>query len=508
MHGGRKQDGGADVATKVKLNAEDRDFFSQIGDAIFSNPFSDEDDRFTSLLPDSRLRGLTPREQFLWSLKPTLDLRLGTLDEKGWGTLQHFDREDRPPIEYAFLLQIYLGFVEEINQLIREQLAAGATPVKVLYADRMIAELKKRGFTHRECEHYTALFYQFRRAYYFIEQSLVGDSISMKELRESLWNNVFGHDIRIYNRYLFGRMEDFSTVLLGETGTGKGAAAAAIGRSGYIPFDSKKGCFKESLTATFVAANLSQIPEGLMESELFGHQKGAFTGAVDDHLGLFALCSTHGSLFLDEIGDVSVPVQLKLLQVLQERTFVPVGSHAEQRFSGRVIAATNRSLAVLRRQGNFRDDFFYRLCSDVITVPPLRRRIEEAPAELEQLVNLLIVRMTGEESSNLIDLALDTIRQDLPLAYPWPGNVRELEQAVRRILLTKHYFGDMVDIDLSQEEELTRKIQDGTLTVAELTARYCALLYRRLGTYGAVARQTQLDSRTVKKYINDTLQTT
>ena len=116
-------------------------------------------------------------------------------------------------------------------------------------------------------------------------------------------------------------------MLLGETGTGKGTAAAAIGRSGYIPFDERQGRFAESFMRGFIALNLSQFPETLIESELFGHRKGAFTGAVEAHQGVLARCSPYGAIFLDEIGDVPVPVQIKLLQVLQERTFCPVGSH-------------------------------------------------------------------------------------------------------------------------------------------------------------------------------------
>src|SRR5256885_4529537 len=143
-------------------------------------------------------------------------------------------------------------------------------------------------------------------------------------------------------------MEEFSTLLLGETGTGKGTAAAAIGRSGFIPYDDKQHRFAESFTRSFVALNLSQHPETLIESELFGHRKGAFTGAVEAHEGIFARCSPHGAIFLDEIGDVSTPVQIKLLQVVEDRTFSPVGSHERQRFRGRVISATHKPLHELR----------------------------------------------------------------------------------------------------------------------------------------------------------------
>src|SRR5207342_3171077 len=175
-----------------------------------------------------------------------------------------------------------------------------------------------------------------------IVHGLIGQSPCLKELCRHLWNNIFTHDIRWYDRYLWNRMEDFSTLLLGETGTGKGAAANAIGRSAYIPFDSRRGAFAESFAVGFIGVNLSQFSQTLIESQLFGHRKGAFTGAVEAHEGVFAQCSPHGAIFLDEIGDVSVPVQIKLLQVLQERSFCPVGSHETLRFRGRVIAATNR----------------------------------------------------------------------------------------------------------------------------------------------------------------------
>src|SRR5439155_22025679 len=116
------------------------------------------------------------------------------------------------------------------------------------------------------------------------------------------WNNIFTHDVRCYDRYLWNRMEDFSTLLLGETGTGKGTTAAAIGRSGFIPFEEKKGCFAESFTRSFVALNLSQYPEALIESELLGDKKGAFTGAIEAHERSFSRGSHCGARFLDDGG--------------------------------------------------------------------------------------------------------------------------------------------------------------------------------------------------------------
>jgi len=345
-----------------------------------------------------------------------------------------------------------------------------------------------------------AFFFQLRRAFYFIERALAGESESMQRLREALWNNMFTHDMRGYEAALWSRMEDFSTLLLGETGTGKGAAAAAIGRSEFIPYLRHERRFATNFAESFIAINLSQFPENLIESELFGHRKGAFTGAIDHHQGIFDRCNRHGALFLDEIGEVSIPVQIKLLQVLQDRTFVPVGGREKKRFSGRVIAATNQRLDALRRESRFRDDFFYRLCSDMIEVPTLRQRIAESPAELEQLVALVVKRVTGCEAPELCVRVLEALERGLPRGYPWPGNVRELEQAVRRVVLTGSYTAQSAGGTLSKEAALVEKLRAGTLPADELLARYCGMLYRRLGSYAEVARVTGLDPRTSRKY--------
>jgi transcriptional regulator with PAS, ATPase and Fis domain len=296
-------------------------------------------------------------------------------------------------------------------------------------------------------------------------------------------------------------MEDFSTLLLGETGTGKGAAAAAIGRSGFIPFDEKRGRFVESFARGFIAINLSQFPETLIESELFGHRKGAFTGAVEAHEGVLARCSPHGAIFLDEIGDVSVPVQIKLLQVLQERTFSPVGSHESARFRGRVIAATNQPLAALRREKLFREDFFYRLSSDMIEAPPLRQRLQEDPDELSQLVEHVLTGIVGEKDTEVQSKVQAAIVSSVGKDYAWPGNVRELAQAARRVLLTGSYAGSLASGSTTRLDALLTGIQNQSLSADDLLAGYCALLYGHNQNYEEVARRTGLDRRTVKKYV-------
>jgi len=298
-------------------------------------------------------------------------------------------------------------------------------------------------------------------------------------------------------------MEDFSTLLLGETGTGKGTAAKAIGSSGYIPFDTKKLCFTQSFTQAFSSLNLSQYPETLLESELFGHTKGAFTGAVDDYQGVFARCSPHGSILLDEIGEIPNHVQIKLLRVLQERDFSPVGTHETSRFNGRVIAATNRPKKEILDGKVFRDDFYYRLCSDIIEVPSLSTRIKEQPSELDDLLDFTIQKMTGTRSEKLIMKVKRIIDRQLGMDYQWPGNVRELEQCVRSVLLRRDYKGKQTEKKqtISLKEELLQGILDRNIDVPSLVSGYCKLLYDQSGNYEKVAKQTKLDRRTIKKHI-------
>jgi DNA-binding NtrC family response regulator len=480
------------------MTEEERDFFATVTATAFANPFSRERNEL-----DRRIAGVTrtdlSREEMVQLVTVRVAERFKQLEREGRADLRLYGEDERRTLGVAFLFNVYHRFRADFDAFIPDQISGGETPCRVPFAREAFAMLDRLGFTDEEACKYFAIFYQLRRAFYFIESSLVGVSPSMHTLRLHLWNNVFTCNIGLFDTHLWRRMEDFSTLLLGETGTGKGAAAAAIGRSCLIPFDRAKGRFTESFTRNFIPLNLSQYPETIIESELFGHRKGAFTGAVENHEGVFSHCTPHGSIFLDEIGDLSVPVQIKLLQVLQERTFSPVGSHDRLRFHGRVIAATNRPLDEMRRSGHFRDDFYYRLCSDIITVPPLRQRVEETPRELEVMVSHLLARMLGEARQEIVALVLDTFRRDLPPAYTWPGNVRELEQAVRRVLLTHSYTGDSsVDGETGIN---TLGMKDGTIDAQTLLADYCRHLYARYGSYEEVARRMRLDRRTVKKYL-------
>jgi transcriptional regulator with GAF, ATPase, and Fis domain len=212
-------------------------------------------------------------------------------------------------------------------------------------------------------------------------------------------------------------------------------------------------------------------------------------------------CSPHGAILLDEIGEIPGHIQVKLLRVLQERTFTPVGAHDTSRFNGRVIAATNRPRKDIMGGKIFREDFYYRLCSDIIDVPPLRTRIQQDPSELDSLLDFTIHRMTGLSSQKIIAKVKRIIDRRLGNHYSWPGNVRELEQCVRSVLLRRDYLGKQEQTDPSLSHFLCQGIQSQDLPVADLLSGYCTLLYDSLGTYEKVAQKTGLDRRTVKKYI-------
>ena len=481
------------------MTPSERDFFRQVSLAAFTNPFGEDRARLDTSI--AGVKKVNRKDNVIDVVIANVAERVEKLAAEGKAAVGFYSGAEREIMGTVFLFDTFHRYLDNFDSLILEQIRMGDNPCVVPFAGDALAELARRGFGSDDSLRFFAFFYQLRRAFYFINSGLMGRSPSMKTLRMHLWNSIFTCNMKLYDQYLWNRMEDFSTLLLGETGTGKGAAAAAIGRSGFIPFDVKKARFTESFTLNFISLNLSQHPEALIESELFGHKKGAFTGATDHHEGVFKQCAPHGAIFLDEIGDVSLHVQIKLLQILQARTFSPVGSHEKLRFNGRVISATNRPLNELRQTGKFRDDFFYRLCSDIITVPTLRQRVGEDPLELEALLSRLIIRLTGKQDEELARTVNKTLKKDLGINYPWPGNVRELEQATRRVLLTGSYKGDEGSAAPGMRDKLVMGIDAGALDADTLLSAYCRLLYDRFSTYEEVAGKTGLDRRTVKKYV-------
>jgi DNA-binding NtrC family response regulator len=213
----------------------------------------------------------------------------------------------------------------------------------------------------------------------------------------------------------------------GETGVGKELIARIIQGNG------------DRAGKPFITVNCGAIPPNLVESVLFGHKKGAFTGAVADQQGKFA--DAHGgTLFLDEVGELPLDTQVKLLRALQEGEIEPVGATRAERVNVRVISATNRRLLNLAKSGEFREDLYYRLNVFPIYVPPLRERMEDVP----ELVAMFIARFSAEAGKRVLGIAPPAL--DLLMAYDWPGNIRQLENAVyRAIVLTDGAFLETVD---------------------------------------------------------------
>lgn len=206
---------------------------------------------------------------------------------------------------------------------------------------------------------------------------------------------------------------DASVLILGESGTGKEVVARNV------------HALSNRCKAGFVPVNCGAIPADLLESELFGHEKGAFTGAINSRQGRFELAEK-GTLFLDEIGDMSLPMQVKLLRVLQERTFERVGSNKSIHSNVRILAATHRNLEVNIKDGKFREDLFYRLNVFPIELPSLRERLEDVPFLLQDQIDKLEVDNRG--TVRLTAEATEMLSQ-----YSWPGNVRELSNLVERL---------------------------------------------------------------------------
>ena len=487
---------------KNQLSGKDRDFLRLVSQLVFINPFETERERVAHRIVGRKYKSREILNKHLGSrIRQKLD-RVVFEPRRTW---RDYKGEDQELVRIALLYDVYHNSHAEFDNLINRQIDSSPEAQNVHFSDRILSLLEQRAFGSEQALRYFEYFYQLRRAWHFIYHGLLGQSQSMTRLKAHLWRSVFTSDAHWYESYLWDRMEDFSTFLLGETGTGKGTAAAAIGRSGYISFDERNNRFSESFLENFIEINLSQFPESLIESELFGHQKGAFTGAIDSYSGVFALCSRFGSIFLDEIGDATLSVQIKLLKVLEERRFTPVGSHKKMNFSGRIIAATNKDIDELSNNELFRRDFYYRLCSNVINVPPLRQQIREDSATLEALLKHIIKKITGESPQELISAVLEVINREISPDYHWPGNVRELEQAVRCILLNKDRCREIDGWCEIQREPLTKILKGTNVSAQDLLIAYCASLYDEYGTYEEVARITQLDPRTVKKHIQTQL---
>jgi DNA-binding NtrC family response regulator len=260
--------------------------------------------------------------------------------------------------------------------------------------------------------------------------------------------------------------DNVSVMITGETGTGKELVAKAL------HYNSRRK------NGPFIAVNCAALPETLLESELFGHEKGAFTGAVKQKIGRFEMADG-GTLFLDEVGDIPLQTQVKLLRVLQERAIERVGGTNSIKTDIRLLSATNIVLEQALQQGRFRQDLFFRLNVMPINMPPLRERIEDIPLLIDFFIQKFMDKKNG-----MVKQISKTAMQIL-MNYDWPGNIRELENIIERAVLLCH--GETIEVDHllfqnpQKEATLVKQGVQQRMSESELNSLYARLVLDELG---------------------------
>ncbi len=394
------------------------------------------------------------------------------------------------------LFDLYTKSIEPLDALVAQfspKRVAAYTGFKAAFADAF-DDVDVRARPAFDVAHAFAGFFQIRRAFTQIFRFIVGSSRVTAGLRATIWEAIFSADATRYRRALVDRMRDVSVLILGPTGTGKELVARAIGRSGFVPFVEERACFAGDPDDAFFPVHLSAMSETLIESALFGHRKGAFTGAVADRQGLFAGCPPWGTVFLDEVGELDPALQTKLLRVLETRDFSAVGADDHARFVGRVIAATHRAVDDDANDA-FRRDLYYRLSGVVVKTPSLHERVSDDERELSDLVRFVSRAVAGDDEADALAddvLAGFAARKDAARAYAWPGNVRELTQLVRTVMIHGQLPDHAFAAHRSPTSQHTPWLDDvvaGRLSVDDVVGHYVCHVYDDVGSYDGAARR-------------------
>jgi len=286
----------------------------------------------------------------------------------------------------------------------------------------------------------------------------------------------------VYKQIAHAAAADAPVLIIGESGTGKELVARAIHQHG------------NRATRPFVPINCGALTETLLESELFGHIKGSFTGAISDAKGVFQTAHT-GTVFLDEVGEMSPALQVKLLRVLQEGEVRPVGSSRTIKVDVRIVAATNVDVERAVAEGKFRQDLYYRLGVVVINIPPLRERREDIPLLVERFV-----QAASSKAGKQVELSAAAL--DALSAYHWPGNVRELENLIERmVVFSRSTVVDVRDLPPTvtpRAPALEKRLFDDLPTLEEIERRYLVhVLEQVAGNRTRAAEVMGIDRRTL-----------
>jgi len=305
------------------------------------------------------------------------------------------------------------------------------------------------------------------------EDRMRNETIALREDldRASMFEEIVGSSPalqRVLAQVAKVAQTDATVLILGETGTGKELLARAVHKR------------SRRATGAFIGVNCAAIPPSLVASELFGHEKGAFTGAVQRRLGRFE-AADGGTIFLDEIGELPPEAQVSLLRVLQEREIERVGSSHPIAVDVRVLAATNRDLEAAVERGTFREDLFYRLNVFPIRLPPLRERADDIPILVEYLVDRF-AKQAGKTIRNIEKQTMQRLT-----AYEWPGNVRELQNVIERAVVLSEGRGETLVIDESWLARKQRKPSDGTAVTSLADSEKALIVAALQETHGRVA---------------------
>ncbi len=511
---------------EVFANDEERRIAEALAGIAFANPFSDDREPLERVVLGAAYR--TP-ERFLLPGQPLhrLEGNLGALLERAEvilrDALAKVSRRSKPPSDEVRVVLEGVGHFVVFHRhaagfdgLIGPAAATGG--VGEADARRRVSPPALFDRVRRDLEvlmgpvagleevarmtpRWFAFYFQIRRAWVHTYTLIHGGSPALRRLRARIWQSIFTHDMRRYQRGLHERMGDITTLITGASGTGKELVARAVGWSRFVPFDPKERAFAGDFAASLHPLNLSALTPTLIESELFGHRRGAFTGALGERAGFFETCGPHGTVFLDEIGETAPEIQVKLLRVLQTRQFNRLGETSLQSFRGRVLAATNRDLAAEIRAGRFREDLYFRLCADRVDTPSLCEVLDGDRGELPCLVAHVCAALAGPaEAASLAGQVLEVIGRRLGADYPWPGNFRELEQCARNVLVHGDYLPPLPPAPTGNAGDWLEEARAGSLTMDEILGHYCGEILAETGSLEAAARRLGVDRRTVRRY--------
>ncbi|MDX2038324.1 MAG: sigma 54-interacting transcriptional regulator [Isosphaeraceae bacterium] len=440
-------------------------------------------------------------------------------------------RDELLVYENLSLYSLYARFMNSIDGIVSKEIARARWDGKVPFWDEFASEFDRLFHLPRHelpSRHDPAVvfagFHQIERAFSAIYHRIFGGSMPAARLRADVWQSIFTRDMNRYIRSLHRVMSKVPTLILGPSGSGKELVASAVGRSCFIPFNKDSRSFDVGASYAYVPINISALSGNLIESELFGHKAGSFTGATKDRVGRLATCGPSGAVFLDEIGELDLSIQVKLLRVIQNREFTQVGGNDAVAFQGKFIAATNRDLEAEIAAGRFRHDLYYRLCADQIATPSLAEQLSALPEDLREMVRFVVEEIfrgsTGESTtamspppSNshieedvelLTDDAVDWIERELGFDYAWPGNFRELGQCVRNVMIRGSYRRAASRKPMNVASPVDRFLESirGTeLSERDLVRRYRAYAYHRSGkSYAAAASILKCDWRLIKQH--------